>query len=85
MEHVPHLLYARLRQGEGHLVLKATYTHNHVGGIKTDGSCPRCLSYAETLADDTDQRDMEIPFHDDNDEETIQIMKTPPQTWYPES
>lgn len=85
MEHVPHLLCPWLRQGEGHLVLKPTYTHNHTGDIKTDGSCPRCLSYAQALADDTDPRDYEIPFHNDNDEETIQIMKTPPQAWYPES
>lgn len=85
MEHVPHLLQPGLRQSERHLVLRPTYTHNHVGGIRTDGSCPRCLSYAETLAEDTDPRDMEITLHNDNDEETIQIMKTPPQTWYPES
>lgn len=65
--------------------MKPTYTHNHTGGIKTDGSCPRCNSYAETLAEDTYGEGYEIEFHDDNIEETIQIMKTPPQNWYPES
>lgn len=78
-------MHQRMRQGERHLVLKPTYTHNHTDGIKTDGSCPRCNSYAETLAIDSIGTSYEIPFHDDNDEETIQIMKTPPQTWYPES
>lgn len=64
--------------------MKPTYTHNHLGGIKTDGTCPRCLSYAETLADDLDSRDQEINLTL-NDESVIRIMKTPPQEWYPQS
>lgn len=66
--------------------MKPTYTHNHTGGIKTDGTCPRCNSYAETLADDMDyyEPEYEMPMTR-NTEETMQIMKTPPQNWYPES
>lgn len=32
--------------------MKPSCTHNHHGGIVTDGSCPGCLEYAEILADD---------------------------------
>lgn len=75
-----------LRSAQGDSVLKPTYTHNHTGGIKSDGSCPRCNSYAEALADDMDQYepDAEIEWHV-NTESTMQIMQTPKQDWYPES
>jgi hypothetical protein len=59
--------------------MKPTYTHNHVGGIKTDGSCPRCNSYAEDLAKD------QVINLTANTEDTVQIIKTAPQEWYPES
>lgn len=32
--------------------MKPSCTHNHHGGIVSDGSCPGCLEYAEILADD---------------------------------
>lgn len=66
--------------------MKPTYTHNHRDGIKTDGSCPRCNSYAEQLADDMVPNDQEIHMTD-NVESVVQILKTPPPDpmWYPES
>lgn len=79
-----HALHTPLQTPGTVLRVKPTYTHNHTDGIKTDGSCPRCNSYAEIVEEDKIQA-IEIPFHDDNDEPVIQIMKTPPQTWYPES
>ena len=69
---VPPPLYP-LREDAGGLVLmKPTYTHNHRGGIRTDGSCPRCNSYAETLAED-EYPDQEILFHV-NTQPTMLIM-----------
>lgn len=67
--------------------MKPQFTHNHTNhesGIQTDGSCPRCNSYAETLADDLDVYEPEIRIIE-NTEPTMQIIKTPPQDWYPES
>lgn len=55
--------------------MKPTHTHNHKGGIRTDGTCPRCNHYAETLADDLDRTgpEYEIPFTE-NTENTIRLL-----------
>lgn len=54
--------------------MKPTYTHNHTnGGVKTDGSCPRCNSYAQVLEEDM-HPDHEIIFHI-NTRPIMQIMK----------
>jgi hypothetical protein len=88
MEQVPNLLHP-VRDSESHPVLKPTHTHNHTGGIRTDGTCPRCNSYAETLADDMDQYepDYEITLTH-NEEPVIPILNWSNETlieWRPES
>jgi uncharacterized protein (DUF779 family) len=59
-------------------LVKPSCTHNHHGGIVTDGSCPGCLEYAEVLADDMADYTLDEVLGMDiivNDQEQYQIMK----------
>lgn len=80
MEHVPDFLHQRVRRShvDSDTLVKPSCTHNHHGGIVTDGSCPGCLEYAEVLADDMADYTLDEVMGMDvivNDTEQYQIMK----------
>lgn len=77
MGHVPDFLHPWVRQADLTAAVKPSCTHNHHGGIVTDGSCPGCLQYAEILADDIGELTLDEVLGMDliiNDTEQYQIM-----------
>jgi len=77
MEHVPNLVYPWMRGLEVGADVKPSCTHNHHGGIVSDGSCPGCLEYAEILAEDIGELSLDEVLGMDlivNTEENYQIM-----------
>lgn len=79
MEHVPDFLHQRVRCShvDRDPLVKPSCTHNHHGGIVTDGSCPGCVEYAEVLAEDMADYSLDEVLGMDlivNDTESYQIM-----------
>jgi len=79
MEHVPNLVHpwVRLSHVGRDPLVKPSCTHNHHGGIVSDGSCPGCLEYAEILAEDIGELSLDEVLGMDlivNTEENYQIM-----------
>ncbi len=80
MEHVPNFLHQRMRcpHVDSDTLVKPSCTHNHHGGIVTNGTCPACLEYAEILVDDMAHYTLEEVLGMGiiaNDTEQYQIMK----------